>query len=408
MAWRFGRPRRTPTLDAQARPLRILALNWRCHRHPDMGGSEVNLFRQATRWVREGHDVTVLCARDARGSRLPEREILDGVAIQRVGGRFTVYAHAALFLLRHGGEFDCVLDVSNGIPFFTPLFTRVPGALLIHHFHGRQWFAELPFVPAALGLALERFVVPLVYRRWPVIAVSPTTRDAVVARGFRPSQVSVVYNGVEQPRTASTSTGDGARTIVYFGRLKRYKRLERLIRAFAKLRPEFPDARLILAGDGDARGTISALASDLGLGSVVDLPGFVDEDTKAAILSSARVFVTPSMHEGWGLSVIEANSYGCPAVAYNVPGLSAAIRANETGFLASDDDEFRDLIARLLRDDGLRARLSSAARSWALQFDWDTCARETLKVLQLAVHGAPRSTALAEPSPARLPASRTR
>ena len=315
----------------------ILAFNWRCTRHREAGGSETNLFEQARRWVAAGHTVTVVTARGAADQDLPAEEVLDGVRFLRMGGRFTVYLRAAIYLVRHGRRYDRVLDVANGIPFFTPLFTRTPTTLLIHHVHDRQWHEEFPRLLAEVGRFLELRVVPLIYRQSPVIAVSSTTRDALLQTGFRQDQVRIIHNGIERPRdpAADTARASGpAPRIVYLGRLKQYKRLERLVEATAALLPAHPDLRLEIAGDGDARESIEAAIRAHGIEHAVTLHGFVDDAAKARILASATVFATPSMHEGWGLSVIEANSYGAPAVAYDVPGLRVAIRHDETGLLA--------------------------------------------------------------------------
>ena len=129
---------------------------------------------------------------------------------------------------------------------------------------------------------------------------------------------------------------------------------------------------------------IEALVEELGLAEHVFVHGFVDKATKVDILSRAAVFATPSMHEGWGLTVIEANVHGCPAVAYDVPGLRAAIRHGETGLLAQDDSGFRDALAFFLREGEARRRYSKAARAWAERFNWDSCASETLEVLRTA------------------------
>jgi glycosyltransferase involved in cell wall biosynthesis len=107
----------------------------------------------------------------------------------------------------------------------------------------------------------------------------------------------------------------------------------------------------------------------------------VNEQQKADILSSAAVFATASMHEGWGISVIEANAYGCPAVAFDVPGLRVAIRNGITGLLAGDDADLEPALAAILRDERLRDRLSRAARRWASTFDWALSARATLELL---------------------------
>ena len=369
------------------RPLRILVLNWRCFRHAQAGGAEQNLYQQARRWAAQGHDVTLVCADPGRAQIPARNEDVEGITIRRMGGRFGVYPRAALYVLRHGHRFDRILDIANGIPFFTPLFTRTPQVLFVHHVHERQWFSEFPTPVARVGWFLEHRVVPRLYRRRPVVAVSPTTSDALVAIGFDPSLVSVIYNGVEMPVSPVSPVSPllpmhTAPRIAYVGRLKRYKRLDLLVRAVAELRAEFPDLRLDIAGDGDARPDIAALVEGLGLQEHVTLHGFVDDGTKAALLRSASVFATPSMHEGWGLSVIEANAHGCPAVAYDVPGLRVAVRHGETGLLATDAAGFRAALALLLHDHDLRRRLSDNARAWAASFDWDSCATETLQVLR--------------------------
>jgi glycosyltransferase involved in cell wall biosynthesis len=331
-------------------PLRILALNWRCHRHPQAGGSEANLFEQAARWVSAGHHVTVLTSDPGR-EHAPERdERYLGIDIRRRGGRGSVYLRAVLYMLRHR-RFDRVLDVANGVPFFAPLFTRRPVVLLVHHVHGHQWRLEFPWAVAKIGDAIERRLVPRIYRRGPVIAVSETTRDALVTCGFAPSVIRVVHNGVSTPLPTD-------------GHVREPNRLD-------------------IVGEGDARAGLEHLVQSLGLESSVEVHGYVDDDAKAAFLARAGVFVSPSMHEGWGLSVIEANSYGCPAVAYPVPGLSEAIRPGETGLLAADEDLTTPL-RTLLADPVLWQHCSDGARLWASQFSWDRCASRGLSVVAQA------------------------
>jgi glycosyltransferase involved in cell wall biosynthesis len=364
----------------QSAPIRILALNWRCVRHPQAGGAEINLFEQARRWVADGHEVTIFSADPGR-ARAPKRdEVIDGIVIRRRGGRFTVYFWACWFLLRHDRSFDRILDVGNGIPFFAPLFTSKPVVLLIHHVHDRQWFSEFPYPFAWIGWFLERWAIPRIYRRAPVIAVSPTTRDALVAMGIDPSRIRVVYNGIVMPTMTSTDRVVNHR-IAYVGRIKRYKRLDRLVFALIALREEFPDIHLDIAGDGDARTELESLVKRMNVSEHVTIHGYVDERAKAEILQSASVFATPSMQEGWGLSVIEANSFGCPAVAYNVSGLRVSILDGKTGLLAEDDQGFRESIATLLRDADFRDHLGTAAIDWARGFSWEQCAHQTLAIM---------------------------
>lgn len=363
--------------------MRILALNWRCPRHPQAGGAEANLFEQARRWAAEGHEITVFSSDPGRQHAPERREVMDGVRFVRGGGRFTVYLFAALYVLLNFRRFDRVLDVANGIPFFAPLFGGRPVVLLVHHVHDRQWFEEFPKPLAMVGWFLERRVVPLVYRRWPVIAVSPTTREALVETGMRPEQINIVYNGVDLPEKLETGR-PRTHGIAYVGRVKRYKRLDKLVRSVSQIKREIPDVHLDIAGSGDATPGIEALARELDIAENVTVHGFVSEQEKAEILRRSEVFATPSMHEGWGLTVVEANGHGCPAVAYDVPGLKTAIRHGETGLLAESDDDFRDALSYFLRDEGARERYSHNARRWAESFSWDTSARNTLGILRHA------------------------
>lgn len=373
-------------LGSRGCSLHILALNWRCLRHPQAGGSEINIFEQARRWVKAGHRVTVITADPGRQHAAERVEVLDGITVRRMGNRLTVYPRALLYYLAHRREFDGLVDVANGVPFFTPLLPVRPGVLLVHHVHGKQWFTEFPLPIALVGSLIERRFVPWLYRKWPVIAVSPTTRDALLKLGYAAEQVSVIYNGMDLLEQVAAPRRSQPR-IAYVGRIKRYKRLDKLVRAIAVLRHDVPGVHLDVVGDGDALPEVKALVAELGLTAAVTFHGFVDERRKAEILASASVFATPSMHEGWGLSVIEANAHGVPAVAFNVPGLSVAIRSGETGLLADDEAGFRDALALILSDPSLRARLGAGARAWAARFNWDETARETLELLlsELAV-----------------------
>src|SRR5262245_8228874 len=98
---------------------RVLFLNWRDLRHPQGGGSE-RYVEQLAGWLAAGgDDVIIHCAAH---SDAPAQETRDGVRFYRRGGRFTVYPHGLLAVRRHRP--DLVVDVSNGVPFFSPLVHR--------------------------------------------------------------------------------------------------------------------------------------------------------------------------------------------------------------------------------------------------------------------------------------------
>jgi hypothetical protein len=116
--------------------LRLLVLNWR-HRNPEGGGSEVYVESVARSLAASRHEVTLFCA--AHDNARPARW-RDGVRIVRAGTKLGVYREGWLRLRRGDfGELDVVVDVQNGVPFFSRLATRVPVVVLVHHVHREQW-----------------------------------------------------------------------------------------------------------------------------------------------------------------------------------------------------------------------------------------------------------------------------
>src|SRR5690348_12152976 len=106
----------------------IVLLNWRDTTHPEGGGSEHYLERMAGGLAARGYRVTVQCAAHSGG---PADEWRAGVRFRRRGNRFTVYPRALLGVLRLRP--DIIVDVQNGIPFFSRLVARCPVLVLVHH-----------------------------------------------------------------------------------------------------------------------------------------------------------------------------------------------------------------------------------------------------------------------------------
>jgi glycosyltransferase involved in cell wall biosynthesis len=112
--------------------------------------------------------------------------------------------------------------------------------------------------------------------------------------------------------------------------------------------------------------------------------GFVPRDELYRRLARAHCLLVPSVREGWGLVVIEANSVGTPAVGYDVPGLRDSIRHGRTGLLATpgDSEALAQQAAGLVRDDATYAEMRSEAIRWAESFSWDSTASELMARLR--------------------------
>jgi glycosyltransferase involved in cell wall biosynthesis len=379
--------------------LRVLLVNWRDSGHPEGGGAESFLERMASGLHRLGHQVTVRCAAYSGATR---DEVVDGVRYIRRGGRFSVYPRTALFLLRCRRRFDVVVDVQNGLPFWTPLFTRARVVNVTHHLHREQWRVIFGPVAGRLGWWLESRVAPRVYRRCRYLTVSGATRDDLVGLGIPAERVGIVYSGVDAPVLpvdADAWPRSPAPGLVVLGRLVPHKRVELALSVLADLHRDRPDVTLTVIGQGYWEAELRQLAGRLGVADRVQFSGYVDDATKHRLLARAWVHVMPSVKEGWGLAVIESAAHGTPTVAFrSAGGTQESVVDGETGVLVDDEAGFLAAIRRLLDDDDLRSRLGHAARMHAAKYSW-AAAVEVLEGELRAVTGLPPRTAPPLPAP---------
>jgi len=224
-----------------ARPVHILVLTDRDWTHPQGGGTGANLFGQVSRWLAWGHRVSIVASAYEGGKR---RERLGELDIQRVGGRSTVFPRVIWRGWRGKlPEADVVLEVVNGITFLTPLWLRIPRVTLVHHIQRRHYVEEMGRPGALAALALETLPLKLLYRGSRFSTISEATADEISELGIPREQIEVNYIGVEM---SAFAPGERAAepTLLYLGRLKRYKRIEVLLHVLEHV----PEAVLDVAG----------------------------------------------------------------------------------------------------------------------------------------------------------------
>jgi glycosyltransferase involved in cell wall biosynthesis len=166
--------------------------------------------------------------------------------------------------------------------------------------------------------------------------------------------------------------------VAFSGRLKRSKRPDHVIKAFELVKEKVPNAELWVFGDGPFRKTLKRLS-----GSGVSFFGNLDSLKRRELLKKCWVLMVPSVREGWGLNIIEANALGLPAVAYNVPGLCDSVKNNETGLIA-ERGNIKDLAEKtinLLTDSSLREKLRVNSLNYSKQFSWEKTANELMKLI---------------------------
>lgn len=359
--------------------LRIFILNWRDIRNPEAGGAEVFTHEVARRCVAWGHEVVLVTSRFP-GSR--PVELVDGVRICRMGRLRTGSFHAlAQRQLARVKGFDVVIDEINTIPFLTPLWRRrlPPVVALIHQLASDVLDAELRAPVATVGRWLEPRLLRL-YADVPVVSVSESTRRDLLALGLR--NVEVIPNGRDDPPKLDGVEKEPVPTFLFVGRLTPNKRPDHALAAFRAIRERLPDARMWIVGRGPMERTLRK-----SLPEGAEMLGFLPREELYRRMARGHCLLVPSVREGWGLVVIEANAVGTPAVGYDVPGIRDSIRDGSTGFLARDGDHvaLADRAVALVTGMDGYAAIRGEAMVWGRGFSWDETARLFLEIILASV-----------------------
>jgi glycosyltransferase involved in cell wall biosynthesis len=370
--------------------VRLLLVNWQDRDNPQAGGAEIHLHEIFGRLADRGHEVTLLCG-GWPGCAPTAR--LDGIDVVRVGTRYTFPFLAKRHFEREmaGAPFDVLVEDVNKVPLYTPSWGGPPVVALVPHLFGGTAFQELAAPLASMVWLAER---PLgrAYRGVPFQAISISTAEDLAARGIPRETVEVIYPGID---TVSYTPCGGTRADVpvfaYLGRLKKYKGVHHVIRAFADMK--HPTAVLEIAGAGDFRPDLERLAGSLDLGARVRFLGRIDEKAKLDLLRRAWALVFASPKEGWGITNLEAAACGTPVVASNSPGIRESVRDGDTGFLVPHGDTraMAAAMSQLAQDPSLVTRLGVQARAFAETFTWERAAEETERHLQGVAELMPRA-----------------
>ncbi|MBS7658896.1 MAG: glycosyltransferase family 4 protein [Candidatus Bathyarchaeia archaeon] len=352
--------------------MRILWINHRCPKHPQAGGAENHILEVGRRLVQKGHEITLL-TECFPGSK--KNEVIDGIMVKRKGGKYGIHLYAPYFVKRYSAIYDIVIDdVAHAVPFFSYKFARKPVVALVHHVHQKVVEKELRMPLRQIVKWAERRLKN--YER--IIAVSNTTREMLINMlKVKPERIKVIYHGVDHEKF---KPGDKFKvpTILWMGRIKKYKNLDHVIKAFSIVKHSIKDAKLIVVGSGDAKW----LVNDMRIFDVTFM-GHVSEEEKIRLLQGTWAIVYASDMEGWGMCVLEANACGTPTVAYNSGALKETVINGETGFLTEygNIEGLAEKMKVILSDHGVRERLSRNALIHSQNFNWEKTTSETEEFL---------------------------
>ncbi len=295
----------------------------------DDGGAERVVLMLARHLPRDRFDVSV-AALDGRGA-LAEALRAAGCRVYDLGGRGRLAAGGAVGLRR------LLRTLRPDIVHSHLLRAHLAAAWAPCRAHaGRLVMTEHQADPRGWAVRLFRRAA---HQAAALTAVSDGVRQHLVACGVRPERVVTVPNGIEiEPFAAATSlpvetlgVPDGARPVLFVGRLVRQKGLDVLLRAMTLPGTADATVHLLVAGEGAERASLELLAERLGVASRVHWLG--RRDDVAALMKTAAVVVLPSRWEGLSLTLLEAMAAGRPVVATRVQGQADVIEHEQTGLL---------------------------------------------------------------------------
>jgi len=368
--------------------MNILIFSWRDIKHPLAGGAEQVMHEHAKGWIQAGHRVKFFTARYPGCS---SEEAVDGIQIIRRSHRYLGVQLAAFFYYqKNKSQIDLVVDEFHGLPFFTPLYVKKHKFAVIQETARKVWFLNpLPWpinwIVGAVGYVIEPIIF-LIYMKIPFMTGSQSAKQDVIKMGVPEKKITVVPHGVIVPKFQISNSKFPIKTIVYLGILSKDKGIEDALKCFSILNKKGRfNFWVVGKSDTETYGDkLRNLTGKLSLKGNIKFWGFVSQNKKFDLLSKAHILINPSVHEGWGLVNIEANSMGTPVISYRSAGLVDSIKEGTSGLICNQNtpEQLAKLTMELLSDEKKYRNLSKGAKIWSKNFSWEKSRKLSLSLIE--------------------------
>ncbi len=364
---------------------KIVVLSRRSILHPLTGGAG-RYVHEIFRRLSDRYDVTVL----AEGKKTdPSIVELDNITYVNLRGPLVRIRVLLRYLARHLRSSDILVDHADvAIPWLSPILPIRRRITIVHQLLREIYYYELHHPWADLGFFAEPYLYRL-YSGSRIVASQTSTAEELMALGILGKYICVIKPACNNIAHQVLPLEKRDNAIVCVTRLMRYKGLQYAIVAFREVLKNSPNTKLRIAGSGRYGGELLDKVKQLGIEDNVEFLGRVSEKEKFGLLSKSRAALFPSVRDGYGISVIEANSVGTPVVGWDVPGPKDSIKDNVTGLLATFPDEtaFAKCLQTLLIDDSTWSRFSDNALKWANDHSWDRSADEFGRLIEDVLSG---------------------
>jgi glycosyltransferase involved in cell wall biosynthesis len=348
------------------------------------GGAEKRVYELAIRLVQRGHDVHWY----SLGWWWPENGktdmVMDGIHLHGVSNPVELYSEdrrsiteALIFSLKllnplMKEDYD-VVDC-QGFPFFSCFTAKIHSIvgkskliITLHEVWGDYWYKYLG-KPGIFGVVVERAMLSLTDN---IITVSSRTKMDL--KNIKKSENSIIIpNGIDFDHITEIKASNERSDLIFAGRLIKEKNVDILINSISLIKEKFPDVRCLIIGDGPERKKLEELTVGLQLTDNIIFKGFMENyDDLIGYMKSSKVFVLPSIREGFGIVVIEANACGLPVVVvdHEMNAATDLVVEGVNGIQSGlEVDEMADNIIKSLDNNGkCKERCIELSR----KYDWN-------------------------------------
>ena len=364
----------------------------------NIGGVELRNYELAKRLAKK-HEVHIYGVKLWKGPNVIKK---DGIIIHGICKYKNLYTFSgkrrireplifsiALFKELIKEKFD-IIDASSFVYFhcfpakLISLIKKTPIVFTWHQYWGNYWYEYLGIFKGIIGKTIEKLSLYLTNNN---LAVSKTTREDLIKNGIKRKNIKLSYNGIDIKEIKKTKKDKIEHDLIYVGRLSHQKNIGLLLESIPKIKKEFPEIKVAIIGDGPDKNNLINKANLLKIKKNVDFLGFIENKNKIySLMKSSKIFVLPSILEGFGIVVIEAHGCRIPTVIIDSKWNASKELIEKNGLISKNNPlELSKTIKRLLKNKNLRKKLGKRAVKTAKKFDWDRITKELEKYYEKTI-----------------------
>jgi len=358
-----------------------------------IGGSEIRTHEVLKRLAKKGHEVHIYGAKLWEGKDTIKLDGINIHGLSKYGGLSRssgkrlimepIILSIRIFLTLMKKNHD-IIDNLSFVYFncfatkLTSIFKRTPLVFTWQQYFGDYLIGFLGKRNGTIAKIIEKQTLRLTKYN---IASSERVKKDLIKEGMKEKNIKVIYNGADIKTIKSTKISKKKYDLIFVGRLAYQKNLELLIKSVKLLKIEFPNIKVCIIGDGEKKEKLVSMTNKLNLSENIEFIGKIKYRKKVfQYMKSSKIFVLPSIFEGFPLTVVEANACGLPVITtnYKLNRTTDFIKGN--GLIAESTSEgLAKAIKYLLENKKERIKMGKKGIESAKKFDWDKIANEVEK-----------------------------